>query len=628
MIVNGLYTDNSTNQHQVRRDENLELNAIKFTERDSQGVFPAGVFPAGVFPAGVFPANHPFWRHVPQERLDELSNISSAPVPNAPAHEDLLKVALDNITVSVRSAQLTATCPNEVRLSPMMWLCLLDLAQLLGRHLKNVVRVLDMLIDAQQKERQDGTPLEISTPTSPPIVGSLLNWVKGTCLWVGFCRPILPVQPLGFNPDKNPLVSATIYNPLAALKFWALTRYVKTMHHWSRAYDEARKRNRFEIPRDEAQLFTNIRIEFLRGDLPPDIKPYDLNRLITNDVLSILEDGWHPPNGWNVQYDNGHPQKRNESHTGHTGLVQRDDLEDLSCIPGSDRDLKILIYNLWLTQFRPAVKAEPSKSGSMAFGVLHDEFGGPNQIHKGGPFVVKMWTSKTPDFARLKDTNTQNYDSYDFPGEDRSIPSIDDPHNVAQGVECFTDARPENSVNVGGWPRRDWIYSVTDACYQSWGKAGTSPDQTTGFTYQGKGKNWETDKSTDGLGWGFRYKPLGCRAQLKCQDFTGLHFDAVDNGHKEGGDLNNLFTTCSQRKVNPDGLFRGGRLYHVHGSSGSDELRKSSKRDTWDPNHPSDPAIPDRCGVIEVWPLLQDIEITTNPGGTDKIIEGPTLGQK
>ena len=321
-------------------------------------------------------------------------------------------------------------------------------------------------------------------------------------------------------------------------------------------------------------------------------------------------------------YDDGRPEKKDEHHAANSrGLRQRDDLEDHSCIPDSGDDLEKLIYNLWFTQFKPAVEA--GQSESMEFSAFHEEFGGPDQIHKGGQFVVKIWISEEPDWAGLGDPNVENYDSYDFPDEDKAIRSLKD-YGYTHGIECFTDARPVGSFNnkeKAGWPRTDWHYSVADACYQAWGKSGEAPHPTTGFTYQGRGKNWDKDDSTDGLGWGLRYKPLGnCQRTLKCQDFTGLHFDAQDHGHKEGGDLDNLYTTCTQPKVNPDGLFRGGRIYH-QGRHGN-RWGKERKRDAWDPDHPDDPFIFDRCGETEIWPLLDDVEVTTNPDGSDNIIKG------
>ena len=326
----------------------------------------------------------------------------------------------------------------------------------------------------------------------------------------------------------------------------------------------------------------------------------------TLDLLSIMEDGVQLPPGWDQIYDDGRPEKRYEDGIPESPIEPRDDPEDRSCIPDSSNNLTRLIFNLWFTQFRPAVRA--GKADSMTFSAYDDEFGGPNEIYGGGQFVVKMWASKMPDWAGVKNDTLDDYSDDNQDLEDKSMWSWHD-NMPASGMECFNDTRPYGSFNdpIAARPRPDWHLSVTDACYDSWGPGGVSGVPTKSFTYQGRGKNWDTDKSTDGYGWGFRYTAQkSCQRQLKCQDFTGSHFDAQDHRRKAGGDLDNLYKQCTQKEVNSDGLFRGGRIYHV-----GPHATRWAKRDD------------EACGIVDVWPLLDEYEIQTNPDGSDKVIDAP-----
>ncbi|KAL9110878.1 MAG: hypothetical protein Q9227_004678 [Pyrenula ochraceoflavens] len=605
---------------------------------------------------GIYPADHSIWGLVSPNLLSQYQTWCE--VGRLTSHEtnlweesrkrrkQLCDAALQSV-LRERADQVRRASMGQggIRPGTQEWQSLIDFGRQFGSNFPDLVGATQRMADAAQRAMAGPVAAPSAVPDLTFINRPLTAWLNQNCQWAPCCRPsglgmaLRCIGRCGLDTEDNP-GHPNAYaqsSRIAAATLWGLAGTALIVFailggdFLSKSPTPPHQRSA------NASSFTNVRIEFPRGGVPKDIRPIDLNQKPPIDVLSTVDADWKPPPGWDQDYDNGHPAppidqppptRQVGSKTQGKNLGERDDLEDLSCIPDSGNDLSKLIYNVWSTQFIPAVAA--GQGDSIQFSAFHEEFGGPDQLHDGGQFVVTMWQTELPDWTRLKDPNIGTLDSYDFPGEDKDLRANFDQEPVV-GQECFTDSRPVGSYNnnKAGWPRTDWHYSVADACYQSWGKSGEAPSPAKGFTYQGRGKNWETDGSTDGLGWGLRYKPLGCtntKQPMKCTDFVGLHYDAQDHGAKAGGDLNNLYKTCTKPKINPDGLFRGGRIYHVAQNSGtsSDEL----KRDVFDPDHPNDPAINGRCGVTEIWPLWDEIEITTNPDGTDKVISFPPIGDQ
>ena len=150
-----------------------------------------------------------------------------------------------------------------------------------------------------------------------------------------------------------------------------------------------------------------------------DIKQYE-----SEDILSILENGWDPPKGWNANRDNSPPSERDHDHARQElKLVQRDHTADISCIPNSGSELRILVFNLWLTIFKPAV--ESGQSPSMEFSAFSHRSGGPNEIYTGGQIVVKIWTSAIPDWTSLKDPHIEDCENLNANINPKTDPTIE-----------------------------------------------------------------------------------------------------------------------------------------------------------------------------------------------------------